>query len=310
MSQSEVKVQEAQEISNMKLDFHVSQKILEKALSYVSGIISKKNLVPILSHLKINVEEKITLTATNMDLVIKETFDAHIQAQGTVCVPAGLFHDIVKKMDKDDEIHCVLRKGILYITTKKSEFRIPTMEADHFPDISEIPYDQVLTMGAAELFGLLKDVSFSMSTNEARYILNGVYLHQNEDKGMTCVATDFHRLAFAKSKTTFNETFTPCVIGKETVYELEKVLEDSSHDVKIHVSEARVQFEIVSNGIEVVLGARLLEGNYPDYQKVIVTQHPNTAKIDSESIKGAWKGLRWCYQIQSAMWRFTLRKII
>ncbi|USO02449.1 MAG: DNA polymerase III subunit beta [Alphaproteobacteria bacterium] len=287
MSEPAVKEQVAPEISNVTLDFSVSQKTLEKALSFVGGVMTKKNLVPILSHIKIIVGEKITMTATNMDLVIKETFDAEIKEKGVVCAPASLLHDIVKKVDRDDRVHCCLRKGILYIKTKKSEFRIPTMEATQFPDISEMPFDKVITMKAPELLDLLKNVSFNMSTNEARYILNGVYFHQNEEKSVTCVATDFHRLAYAKSKQTFSETFTPCVIGKTTVQELEKVLEDSDQEVEIHISEARIQFEIISNGIKVVLGSRLLEGNYPDYQKVIMKNHPNMAIVSADPFKTA-----------------------
>jgi len=286
MSQPAVDLQNHEPLTE-KLDFHISQKTLEKALSYAHGLIAKKNLVPILSHIKINADQDITITATNMDLVIKETLSADIKEKGTVCVPASLLYDIVKKMDKDDTLRCHLKKNILHITTQKSEFRIPTMEASLFPDISDIPFDQVLTIKASELLNLLVQVSFSMSTNETRYILNGIYFHQNADKGLTCVATDFHRLAFSTSHTTFDQTFPSCVIGKETVFELEKVLEDSAQDVQIHIATSRIQFKILSHDIEVIIGSRLLEGMYPDYQKVIVKQHNNAALIKAEPFRTA-----------------------
>lgn len=268
------------------LSFSVPQKILEKALSFANSIVSKKALMPVLSHLKIKVDDVIAFTATDMDLVIKETFQCDIGQKGEICVLSSLFYDIVKKTGKDERIQCTLLDNVLWIKTTKSEFRIPTLDATSFADISEMPFDNVFTLKAKDLLDLLNQVYFCMSIDEARYNLNGVYLHQNDAQQLTCVATDMHRLAMTSSASV-EASFEPCIIGKKTVYELRRILEDSDGDVKVHVSKSRIQFEVENQGVFVTMSARLIDGVFPNYQKIVVKNHDNKAKISRDFLEAA-----------------------
>ena len=277
-----------QSMNLMPLIFSVSQKTLEKALSFASNIIDKKQLMPILSHIKIEINNgRATLTATNMDLVIKESFVVNTQSSGTTCVPAELFYDIVRKLDKNDTITCSLEGAVLQIKTRRSDFRIPVLESELFPDISEMPFESVFTYPTGTLLALLNSVSFCMSTSEVRYALMGLYCHQNEHQGITFVGTDLHRLGIASSNQPMSTSFSPCIIGSTTVSEWQRILDGSDEEARLYVSKARIQLEVMNASISVTMGARLLDGSYPNYKKVTVKEHPFHAVVKTDELKVA-----------------------
>lgn len=246
---------------------------LLKSLGRVHRVVERRNTIPILSNVLIHADAgNIQLKATDLDLEVTETVAANIDQAGATTVPAHLLYDIVRKLPDGGEVMLALNPeaSAVSVVSGRSNFRLQCLAKEDFPELNAGAFSHSFKMETKDLKRLVDCTQFAISTEETRYYLNGVYLHVLESDGalkLRAVATDGHRLASAELDAPHGSEGMPgIIIPRKTVGELQKLLgEESDEPVLVELSDAKIRFSIGS----VILTSKLIDGVFPDYQRVI-----------------------------------------
>ncbi len=257
----------------VSMRFVADRKSLLRALGHITGIVEKRNTIPILSNILIGAEASgvLTLKATDLDMEAIETIPAKVSTPGAATVPAHTLHDIVRKLPDGAEIHIELKgpEGRLKVTAGRASFELSILPADEFPDMGQAELPHRFTVEGGELKRLFEKSRFAISTEETRYYLNGIYLHRVEggtSPKLRAVATDGHRLAQVETEATSGTEGMPGVIvPRKAVAEIIKLLDDGQAPVEVALSPAKIRFAVG----DVVLTSKLIDGSFPDYARVI-----------------------------------------
>lgn len=262
------------------MKFVIEKAILLKTLNHVQNIVEKRNTVPVLSNVRIEAgNEGISFKATDMDTEITEIVDAKIMENGAITAPAHMLYDIVRKLADGADVELMYpdEKEQLSIASGRSKFSLSTIGVEDFPVISadELPIN--FSMKREELKDVIDRTQFAASTEETRYYLNGLYIHpkdEGETKVLRVVATDGHRLACVESPLPEGAAgMQGVILPRKTVAEVRKLLDDTQAEtIKISLSESKVRFVME----DITLASKLIDGTYPDYERVIPT---NNTKI-------------------------------
>ena len=267
---------------------------LLKSLGHVQNVVERRNTIPILSNVLLEAgSNALGLTATDMDLTIIERVPVSVGAKGAATVPAHTLYDIVRKLPEGAQVEiggdgdgsqAVVRAG-------RSKFSLPTLPREDFPATSGGDLPHKFSIGAKELRSLIDRSRFAISTEETRYYLNGIFLHVTDGKGadgkggkgkeagghLRAVATDGHRLARVEMAAPAGAAGMPGVIvPRKTVGELRKLIDETEEPIEIALSDTRIRFAFDS----VTLSSKLIDGNFPDYQRVIPTGNDKTMTVD------------------------------
>jgi DNA polymerase-3 subunit beta len=263
---------------------------LLKSLAHVQSVVERRNTIPILANVLIQAhDERIALTATDMDLDIVERAPANVGASGATTAPAHTLYDIVRKLPEGAEIELDGGgdKERLTVRAGRSTFTLPALPTADFPAISGDALNHSFTLAAAELKSLIDRTRFAISTEETRYYLNGIYLHaaqSNEVSVLRAVATDGHRLARVEMALPDGASGMPGVIlPRKTVAELRKLIEETESPVGVSLSDTRVRFSFD----DVVLSSKLIDGTFPDYERVIPQGNDKVLEVDCKSFAEA-----------------------
>ncbi|HET9850422.1 MAG TPA: DNA polymerase III subunit beta [Candidatus Saccharimonadales bacterium] len=254
----------------MKLQ--VTQENLAKALNSVARVAVNRGTLPILSNILLKAENnRLSIAATNLDIAISHFIGSKIDEGGAVTVPARLMQDFIGNLP-DSRIELETKDNRLLITTDKFHSTINGMSAEEFPVMPAIKGDNLWKVPAAEFKKTLSQVVFAASTDDARPILTGVYFC-SEAGNVIAVATDSYRLAerkIGKSKQEVN-----FLVPASAANDLLRIISDSDKEVVITHDDQQALFQVG----DISLVARLVEGNYPDYKKLIPTKFATTAKL-------------------------------
>jgi DNA polymerase-3 subunit beta len=268
----------------------IERAALLKSLAHVQSVVERRNTIPILANVLIQAhDERIALTATDMDLDIVERAPAHVGASGATTAPAHTLYDIVRKLPEgaDIELDGGGDKERLMVRAGRSTFTLPALPTADFPAISGDALNHSFTLAASELKSLIDRTRFAISTEETRYYLNGIYLHaasSNEVSVLRAVATDGHRLARVEMPLPDGATGMPGVIlPRKTVAELRKLIDETESPVGVSLSDSRVRFSFD----EVVLSSKLIDGTFPDYERVIPQSNDKVMEVDTKSFAEA-----------------------
>jgi DNA polymerase-3 subunit beta len=267
----------------------IERAALLKSLGHVQSVVERRNTIPILSNLKLDAQDgKVAMNATDMDLDIIESVACDISQPGATTAPAHTLYDIVRKLpdgaqvalDADGEGQMVLSSG-------RSRFTLTCLPTDDFPVLSGGDLEHEFTLTVADLKALIDKTRFAISTEETRYYLNGIYLHAAERDGasvLRCVATDGHRLASMEVAMPKGAEGLPGVIvPRKAVGEMRKLVDETSGEVSIGLSEAKIRFSFG----ETVLTSKLIDGTFPDYQRVIPEGNDKQLDIDTKGFADA-----------------------
>jgi DNA polymerase-3 subunit beta len=272
----------------MKLTIERAQ--LLKSLAHVQSVVERRNTIPILSNVLIEAQgEHLHLTATDMDLTIVEQAEAKVAAAGAVTAPAHTLYDIVRKLPEGADIvlDAAADQGQLALRSGRSRFSLATLPKEDFPALGPGELPTRFQLQAGELRSLIDRTRFAISTEETRYYLNGIYLHAaktNNVSVLRAVATDGHRLARMEMALPRGAAGIPGVIvPRKTVNELRKLVEESGDRVAVELSDTKVRFAFDS----VVLTSKLIDGTFPDYERVIPTGNDKVMEVQRNEFTSA-----------------------
>ena len=265
------------------MKFIVAKPNLYKTLSHLQSIVNKKNALPILSNILIEAgNNTLTLSSTDMDISIKETINCNVIDKGSTTLNAQIMFDIIKKLPDASEVELISNDGkILTIRSNVSKFSLSCLPKDEFPIIeTDSKNGTKLKVKSQTILNLINKTKFAISNEETRYFLNGLYFNissSENSSNLTFVGTDGHRLAISSSiiKSSFNEV-PGVIIPKKTINELSKLLSENYDDMEIDISSNKIIFYID----KIILISKLIDGNFPDYTKVIPNNNNNDLMVD------------------------------
>jgi DNA polymerase-3 subunit beta len=272
----------------------IERSALLRALGHVQNVVERRNTIPILSNVLLVADPDqgggLRLTATDLDLAMVEGAEADIQQPGGTTAPAHMLYDIVRKLPDGAqvELDSAADDGRLTVRAARSKFALSCLPREDFPVMADDNLPHQFSVPAKDLRRLIEKTRFAISTEETRYYLNGIYLHAPEDAPvLRGVATDGHRLAHVDVDLPNGAAAMPGVIlPRKAALEVLKLIEDSSQGddtVDIALSDGKIRFTIG----EIVLTSKLIDGTFPDYQRVIPSGNDKRMEVDCKSFQAA-----------------------
>jgi len=246
-------------------------------LQSVSGIVERRHTLPVLANVLIRKSgSSLQLTTSDLEIQIRTHADLGGDAgQFSTTVGARKLIDILRSMPADQTVSLESSQNKLVLKGGKSRFTLQTLPAEDFPLVQESPnFGPVFSVAQKTLKGLLQQVSFSMAVHDIRYYLNGI-LFVAEGKQLSLVATDGHRLAYASATLDVEVPRQEVILPRKTVLEMLRLLSDKEGAIDMQFANNQAKF--VFDGMEFV--TKLVEGKFPDYNRVIPKNHKNTITL-------------------------------
>ncbi len=263
---------------------------LLKSLNHVHRVVERRNTIPILSNVLLRAEgASLEMKATDLDLEITEATPAQVEQAGATTVPAHLLYDIVRKLPDGSEVLLATNAEgtAMTVASGRSKFSLQCLPQSDFPDLTAGSFSHSFRVKAMDLKMLIDRTQFAISTEETRYYLNGIFMHTVENKGelkLRAVATDGHRLARADIEAPAGSEGMPgIIIPRKTVSELQKLLDSPDVVVTVEVSDAKIRLTIGS----IIMTSKLIDGTFPDYQRVIPANNDKELRVDCQSFAQA-----------------------
>lgn len=266
------------------MKIQVKKDILQKGVQIVQNIITSKSVLPILSNILIETtKNKIKLTSTDLDIGISVLIDANTEEQGAITLPAKRLSDIIRELPEGEIGIIVKKNNVVYIKLENCEFKLIGLPKEEFPKLPEFKDREVIEIEQVVLKEMLQLTSFAISHEETRYVLNGLLLdlkkHPHKEKFvLKLVATDGRRLALMEKELETKVTKeVKIIIPQKAINELLRNLKDDGK-ILIIITTNQVFFEVDS----IVIISRLIEGEFPDYTRVIPAAVETKIKIDRQ----------------------------
>ena len=264
------------------MKFNVNQLDLQQALNYCQGVIEKRSTLPILSNILLDASNsKLTITATDLDLIfIHQLNNVEILDEGKTTTTSSIMYDIIRKLTSGNKINLTLTDvSKLQVESEKSIFNLNCISATEFPLTDENFNENEFIIKSKQLLKLLNKCKFSVSNDETRHYLSGIYFHQTEveDKNyLTAVATDSHRMSISKIRLDEKIEFDPIILPKKTIFQLCSLLDSYDGDVKVSNLKSKIKFELNNS----ILISKLIDGKFPNYIQVIPKNNQKKLEID------------------------------
>ena len=262
------------------MKFSIQRENLLKPIQLIVGTVERRQTMPILSNFLFrNVNGRLVITATDLELEVSATID--ISPEGdSVTVPGRKLLDICKSLPEGSEIHFSYNGEKAEIKSAKSRFTLATLSATDFPLVDDINVDQVISIDKEKLHALIEDSSFAMAQQDVRYYLNGLMMESNDGKLRT-VATDGHRLSMADTELEASVDDRQVIVPKKAVQEFMRILSASEGSVDVAFSQNHLQ----ANFGDIRFVTKLIDGKFPDYQRVVPEGHQYIATLDREMLR-------------------------
>lgn len=262
----------------------IERNTLINVLKHITGVVEKRNTIPVLSNILIDaMKERAYFTATDMEIEVSETVSSMVYEAGSITVPAQTLFDVVRKLNNDNVTIETMDNGQVSISSGRSKFKLSTLPVADFPVMSRDECDCIFLINATDFNSMLDYVRFAMSAEETRYYLNGVYLHSSGDV-MKCVATDGHRLAISEmEKPEGIDLEKGVIIPRKTVNEIRKILDETKEEIETSIGKSKIIFKIG----DIVIQSKLIDGTFPDYERIIPQKNDKLLTVDVASFVSA-----------------------
>ena len=263
------------------MDFHITKEEVVKSINLTLGVVEKRQTLPILSNVLFEVDESsLKLTATDLESEISTTSTiSNFKSGGKITAPARKLSDLCRLMPDLAEIHFYLDGDNLKIETESGKYNLSTLPSEDFPVFETEDTQSQINISSQNLKNLITKTSFAMGNQDWRHYLNGLYM-MIDDKVITTVATDAHRLAMATSS--LNEASsesTSGIVPRKSINEIGKLVGDESENVVIQLG----QTSIAANVSGTTFVSKLIEGKFPDYEQVIPSGESSLLVVDRKN---------------------------
>jgi DNA polymerase-3 subunit beta len=269
------------------MEFTIDRDAFLKSIGRANGIIEKKSTLPILSNILIEAKEsKIKITATDLDIIyFEETKPIEIKKEGSTTTSSSVLNDILRKLQSSSKVEfTLLNTNKLKLVSGNSKFNLLCMPPDNFPLSEEDISQKNFEISSQKFLKLLNKTKISISNDETRHYLNGIYLHKTklDDKSFLCgVATDSHRLSSCSIEIDPNTNIESIILPKKTIFQLISLLEQNNNPIKISNNKSKIKFEMDVG----VLISKVIDGRFPDYNKVIPKNNDKVLEIKLDEFK-------------------------
>ncbi len=266
------------------MELVIQKSDLVNGMQIVQNAVTQKSSLPILSNVLLEAEGgKLKLTATDLDIGICATIPTKAPQEGAITIPARKFFDIVKALPEENEINVSIKKGnSINIKSGRAQFKILGLSKDEFPQLPLFKDRDSITIPQALLKEMLTMTDFAISKDDTRYVLNGILLEAKGDE-LVLVATDGKRMAMMRKKLPKNTLVDRAVvIPTKAVQEVKRLLTEEG-EVKIQFSDTQVMFSFP----EFFIISRLIEGEFPNYNKVVPGRSEKEIRVSREELLSA-----------------------
>ncbi len=269
----------------------LERNVLLKTLGHVQSVVERRNTIPILANVLIKADkDSVSFVATDMDIEMTEKVPAQVHKPGTKTAPAHTLYDIVRKLPEGAQVELSATDSgnQMSLSSGRSNFKLGCLPIDDFPTMSEGDLQHRFTLSSADFKTLIDRTRFAMSAEETRYYLNGIYIHTAKTRGdltvLRAVATDGHRLARLEMPAPREAgDMSGVILPRKAVSEIRKLLDETTSDITIALSasKARVSFD------NVVMTSKLIDGTFPDYERVIPTGNDKILEVPAKILANA-----------------------
>jgi DNA polymerase-3 subunit beta len=252
------------------MNLTISKEQIINGLQAVQNVVSTRTTLPILSNVLLRAgENRLELTATDLDVTVSCAVEAKVKKQGATTVPVKKLFGIVRELSNAEIDLETDEKNVTSISSGSSFYKINGLSADEFPPIQSPKDDKKVVMPQETIRGMMRKTSFAISSDESRYVLNGIYLSLKDHK-LTMVATDGRRLALVDEEANISEQGQgEFIVPAKAVNELNRLLAEKG-EIELRYAENQASFTLKNEkGSSTLIITKLIEGSYPNYRQVI-----------------------------------------
>jgi len=265
------------------MQFSIAKDTFLKALQKVQGIIETRKTMPILSNVLIEARPgKIDITATDLEVGMKSSYEASVKEEGKITVSAKKLYEIIKELPESEIYFSTRENDWIDLQCGKARFNIVGLSSEEFPSLPKIDDRDCIRIESGTLNKMVERTSYAICQDETKYNLNGILLKTTEHDGMVSlkmVSTDGHRLSLAENEflgTSATALNKGIILPKKGVYEIKKITEDETGEILLSFVDNN---SVLRKGDTVVI-MRLIDGEFPDYTKVLPLNNNNMAVIN------------------------------
>ena len=266
------------------MKFSINQKDLQESLGFCQNVIERRSTLPILSNVLIEAKKNILrITATDLDMIfVHNISNVEIIEEGETTTNSSIMHDIVRKFASGKKINVeTITESKIQLESEKSIFKLNCIDAKEFPLSDDGLSGDDILVNSQNFLKLLNKCKFSISNDETRHYLSGIFLHhvQNDEKNyLTAVSTDSHRMSISKMRLKQEIKFEPIILPKKTIYHLCSLLENFNGDIKILNTKSKIKFFLNNS----TLTSKVIDGKFPNYVQVIPKNNKKKLEADLE----------------------------
>jgi DNA polymerase-3 subunit beta len=265
------------------MHIHITREELLKPLSYIAGVVERRQTLPILSNVLLRMEDgQLQLTGTDLEIELVAGIKLAANEQGAVTVPARKLYDICRALPTQAELEINIEGEKAKIRSGRSRFTLATLPAAEFPSVEGGEWKERVEVGQQALKRLLDRTHFCMAHQDVRYYLNGLLL-ELEGKQLRAVATDGHRMAISEFALDSEAGSRQAIVPRKGVLEITRFLGASEEPVIISLSANHIRVTVG----EITLTSKLIDGRFPDYQQVLPTSYRRVVRVDRNDLREA-----------------------
>ena len=266
------------------MQFTIKRDDLLKSLNFVQGVVEKKNTLPILSNVLLQLKDsKLFIVATDLDIIFyDEISEVKIQKEGSTTTSAAILYDILRKISANSELSFDLKsENKLSLKSDNSDFNLLCLPTDNFPTFADEFEGSEMSLDNNKFLKLLNKTKIAISNDDTRHHLNGIFLHLTEAHNrnfLTGVATDSHRLSSNSIEVESINDFSPIILPRKTVFQLCSLLTENSEKLSMQISDNKIKFSFG----KIKLISKVIDGKFPDYKKVVPTNNDKSLVVLSK----------------------------
>lgn len=264
--------------------FSLSREVLLKPLQQVANVVERRQTLPVLANLLVNVEgSRLSMTGTDLEVEMVARTEVDDAQAGETTIPARKLFEIVRALPDGSRVTISQGADKVTVQAGRSRFTLATLPANEFPSVEDLELVERVRVPEAALKELIERTAFAMAQQDVRYYLNGLLMDLRED-ALRCVATDGHRLALCEADLPAGaQTRKQIILPRKGVLELQRLLEGGDRELELEVGRNHLRVK----RDDVTFTSKLIDGRFPDYDAVIPIGADKTVLVDREVLRAA-----------------------